>query len=107
MFNRLVETHCLQCRSYLGGFPKMKLSGLQLWRGERTVNAMMLQTIKKAAERRPFRPFSLRLADGSQVQIPRENYAAVHPAGKTMIVFEDDGGYRILDIARITELQTA
>lgn len=55
---------------------------------------------------RPFRRFSVRLTDGELLPIRGEHTAAVHPKGKTMIIFEEDGGYRIIDLALITELQT-
>jgi hypothetical protein len=49
----------------------------------------------------------MRLTDGGLVQIKDEHTAAVHPRGNTMIIFEEKGGYRIIDIALIMELQTA
>ncbi len=72
-----------------------------------TVHTMTRQVIWKALAQRPFRRFSMRLTDGRRVQIKGEHTAAVHPKGDTMIVFDDDGGYRIIDIALVTELQTA
>ncbi len=68
---------------------------------------MTRRVIQKALAQKPFRRFSIRLTDGRRVRIRSEHTAAVHPKGKTMIVFEDDGGYRIIDIALATELQTA
>ena len=68
---------------------------------------MTRQVIQKAMTHKPFRRFSVRLSDGELVAIKGEHTAAVHPKGKTMIIFEQDGGYRIIDIALITELQTA
>jgi hypothetical protein len=68
---------------------------------------MTRQVIQKAMAQKPFRRFSVRLTDGELVEIKGEHTAAVHPKGKTMIVFEADGGYRIIDLALITELQTA
>ncbi len=68
---------------------------------------MTRQVIKKAMSQKPFRRFSVRLTDGRLVQIKGEHTAAVHPKGNTMIIFEEKGGYRIIDIALITELQTA
>ncbi len=68
---------------------------------------MTRQVIQKALAHKPFRRFSVRLTDGRLVRIKREHTAAVHPKGNTMIVFDDDGGYRIIDIALVTELQTA
>ncbi len=67
---------------------------------------MTREMIQKALAQRPFRPFSVRLTDGRLVPIKGEDSAAVHPNGETMIVFEE-GGYRIIDIPLITELQTA
>ena len=67
---------------------------------------MTRQVIQKAMIQKPFRRFSVRLADGELVEIKSEHTAAVHPKGKTMIIFDEDGGYRIIDIGLITELQT-
>jgi hypothetical protein len=68
---------------------------------------MTRQVLRKAMERRPFRRFSVRLTDGEFVPIKSDHSAAVHPKGETMVIFEEDGSYRIIDIALITELQTA
>ena len=68
---------------------------------------MTRQVIQKAITHKPFRRFSVRLTDGELVEIKGEHTAAVHPKGKTMIIFDDEGGYRVLDIGLITKLQTA
>jgi len=65
---------------------------------------MTTEVIKDAIQKRPFRPFSLRLANGLEIQIEDENLVALHPAGKTFIIFEPDGGYRIVDIPLVTDL---
>ena len=68
---------------------------------------MTRQVVQKAMTQKPFRRFSVRLTDGRLVPIKDEHTAAVHPKGNTMIIFEEKGGYRIIDIGLITELQTA
>lgn len=68
---------------------------------------MTRKVIQKAIQQKPFRRFSVRLTDGELVPVTREQRAFVHPRGKTMIILEADGGYRIIDLALITELQTA
>jgi hypothetical protein len=68
---------------------------------------MTREVIQKAMEQKPFRRFSVRLTDGRLVQIKTEHTAAVHPKADTMIVFDEKGGYRIIDIELITGLQTA
>ena len=65
---------------------------------------MTTEAIKTAVQRRPFRPFSVRLADGSQIQIESQDFVALHPAGKTFVIFEPDGGYRIVDIPLVADL---
>ena len=65
---------------------------------------MTTEAIRTAVQRRPFRPFSVRLADGSQIQIQSQDTVALHPAGKTFVIFEPDGGYRIVDIPLVTDL---
>jgi hypothetical protein len=65
---------------------------------------MTTEAIRDAVQKRPFRPFSVCLADGSQIKIQSQDYVALHPAGKTFIIFEPDGGYRIVDIPLVTDL---
>ena len=67
---------------------------------------MTTKTIQKAVSQRPFRPFTLRLDNGQRIRVTEHERVAVHPEGKTLILFERDGGYRIVDIPLIAELQT-
>ena len=65
---------------------------------------MTTEAIKTAVQSRPFRPFIVSLANGLQIQIQRQEHVAVHPDGKTFVVFEPAGGYRIVDIPLVTDL---
>lgn len=65
---------------------------------------MTTEAIRTAVQSRPFRPFSVRLANGLQVQVQSQDYVAVHPDGKTFVIFEENGGYRIVDIPLVTDL---
>ena len=68
---------------------------------------MNAKPLKDALMRRPFRPFSVRLASGALVKIDSEHQALIHPrTGKTLFIFEDDGGFQILDIPQITEVKS-
>ncbi len=68
---------------------------------------MTREVIQEVLARKPFRRFSLRLTDGRLVQIKRAHTATVHPTGDTMVIFEEKGGYRIIDIPLITEVLEA
>jgi hypothetical protein len=72
--------------------------------GDGYISAMTTEAIKTAVQQRPFRPFSVRLADGSEIQIQSQDNVAVHPTGKTFVIFEPDGGYRIVDIPLVTDM---
>jgi hypothetical protein len=65
---------------------------------------MLTEAIKTAVQSRPFRPISVRLANGSQIQIPSPDNVAVHPDGKTFVLFAPAGGYRIVDIPLVADL---
>jgi hypothetical protein len=61
--------------------------------------------ITKAMKSTPFRPFTVRLADDSQIQILSADHAHVSPSGRTLVVSEDDGT-RLIDTALILEMKT-
>ena len=65
---------------------------------------MRAEAIKTAVQSRPFKPFTVRLANGLQIQIASHEHVAVHPDGKTFVIFELNGGYRIVDIPLVTDL---
>ncbi len=54
---------------------------------------------------RPFRPFTVRLTNGARVRISDPDRVALHPDGGGLFSFEKDGGFRILNIPLIAELQ--
>jgi hypothetical protein len=49
-------------------------------------------------------PFRLRSSDGAVVDVPTRDHAFLNPTGRLVIVFTDDDGARLLDVARITAL---
>ena len=65
---------------------------------------MMLEAIKDAVQTQPFRPFTVRLAYGAQIEIDGEERIGIHPEGKTFVIFQKGGGYRIVDIPLVTDL---
>ena len=68
---------------------------------------MTTKTIQTIVGKRPFRPFTIRLANGQRIRINDHDRVAVHPDAKTLFLFERDGGYRIVDIPLIAELLTS
>ena len=64
---------------------------------------MTSEAIKAAVRSSPFRPFSVRLANGSQIQISSQDNVAVHPDGKTFVT----GGDKEIDIWDLKTLTSA
>lgn len=60
----------------------------------------------------PFRPFTVELGSGKRVFIEHLDYAALSPAGRTLVIFhrdemgeaDDDGDMEIIDVFLITNL---
>jgi hypothetical protein len=48
------------------------------------------------------RPFRLRSGDGAVIDVPTRDHAFLNPTGRLMVVFTDNDGARVLDVALIT-----
>jgi hypothetical protein len=66
---------------------------------------MTAHDIREAADAQPFRPFKLRLAGGPAIKVAHPDFIAVHPKGRTVIVFGNDESYRIVDVMMVSEIE--
>lgn len=55
----------------------------------------------------PFRPFTIRMADGRTFQVDHPDFIALSPSGRTVIIFQRDDSYSILDLLLMSELEVA
>jgi hypothetical protein len=67
---------------------------------------MTINQLRQLHEARPFRLFSLRLADGSRVKVPHPEFMWIHPGGRTVHVAVDDDAARIVDVFLVIALET-
>jgi hypothetical protein len=67
---------------------------------------MTKEAITAAVKGAPFRPFIVRMADGSSYPVPSPDHASLSPNGRTLIVYGDQDRIRILDVVMITEIET-
>jgi hypothetical protein len=65
----------------------------------------MMQQFKRALAARPFRPFHLRLADGSRLRVPHPEFAWIHPGGRTCFIAVDDDSAEIVDLPLVTAIE--
>lgn len=66
---------------------------------------MTLERLREVATARPFRPFTICLADGRQFRVPSPESLMMSPqAQRTFAVAESDDDYRIFDLLLVTSL---
>ena len=68
---------------------------------------MSIDDIRTHFEARPFRPFTIRIADGRSVRVDHPEFMALSSEGETFVVHEAGGGWRIIDTDAVTELSIA
>jgi hypothetical protein len=65
---------------------------------------MTIEQMRATREANPFRPFTLRLADGRSFRVPHRDYLSMSPGGRTVIIYQADESFNILDLLLVTEL---
>jgi hypothetical protein len=66
---------------------------------------MKIESLRELHEARPFRPFSIHMADGRTLPIPHNEFLAYDPDGAMAVVLRTNGSFSILDLDLITELE--
>jgi len=68
---------------------------------------MTTEQLRSALRSTPFRPFTIRMADGRTFPVAHPDFVAQSPSGRTAIVFQPDESYSVLDLLLMTELQVS
>ena len=70
---------------------------------------MKADEIRKLLHDRPFRPFVVHVADGGRLLVKHEDFVALAPSGREMIVYRPDKAddYQVVDIMLVTRLEIA
>jgi hypothetical protein len=66
------------------------------------VTAEQVRALKDA---RPFRPFTIRVADGPAISVPHQNFISMSPGGRIVIVYGSNDSFSIVDLFLVTELE--
>ena len=66
---------------------------------------MKIAKIREVLHAQPFRPFLIYLADGGRILVEHEDFVALEPAGREMIVYLRDSSHHIVDVVLITRLE--
>jgi hypothetical protein len=65
---------------------------------------MTTEQFRATIRLQPFRPFTIRMADGRSFAVEHPDFVALSPTGRTVIVFQRDDSYSVLDLLMMSEL---
>jgi hypothetical protein len=68
---------------------------------------MTTEQFKATLHLQPFRPFTIRMVDGRFFPVAHPDFVALSPSGRTVIVFQPDETYSVLDLLLMSEPHVA
>ena len=68
---------------------------------------MKMSQLHALRDARPFRPFTIHLGVGRDLRIDHPEFLAPSPAEDIVIIFKPNGGFNIVDVALVTDLDVA
>jgi hypothetical protein len=66
---------------------------------------MTVEQLRNAHRALPFKPFTIRMADGRKFSVVHQDYISRSPTGRTVIVYGAGENFSILDLLLMTELE--
>ena len=66
---------------------------------------MKIDEVRSLLHASPFRPFLIHVADGGRIPVKHEDFVALAPTGREMIVYQPNGTHQIVDVMLVTRLQ--
>lgn len=68
---------------------------------------MTREAINRTVQTEPFKPFALRLADGTLVPVPHPEFILLTEGGRTAIVATGGEDFKILDLGLVIAIESA
>jgi hypothetical protein len=66
---------------------------------------MTIEQVKQLYNSAPFKPFIIHLADGRRIPVKHREFMATSPSGRTIVVYEPDDSFNIIDLLLVTSLE--
>jgi hypothetical protein len=66
---------------------------------------MTIGQLRNVYSAQPFQPFLIHLADGRQVPVRHPDFIMPAPSGRTIIVYQPDDSFNIIDLLLVTDLE--
>jgi hypothetical protein len=68
---------------------------------------MTTEQLRNLWQARPFRPFTIHLADGRNVPVRHAEFVLPSPSGRTIIVYQPDDSFNVIDLLLVTDLEVS
>lgn len=68
---------------------------------------MATDQFRSILHQQPFRRFTIRMADGRAFAVANPDFIAMSPSGGTVVVYESDENFSVLDPLLMSELQVS
>jgi hypothetical protein len=66
---------------------------------------MTIEQMRNVYDAHPFQPFLIHLADGRHIPVRHREFILPAPSGRTMIVYQPDDSFNIIDLLLVTDLE--
>lgn len=66
---------------------------------------MTVEQLRNVHRAQPFRPFTIHMGDGRAFLVRHPDFLSHSPTGRTVIVYQDDENFSILDLLLVTKLE--
>lgn len=68
---------------------------------------MTIEHLRNIHQTRPFRPFTIHMADGRALDVPHSEFLSHSPTGRTIIIYHPDESFSVIDLLLINEIMVA
>ncbi len=66
---------------------------------------MTIEQVRNVYNAQPFQPFVIHLADGRHVPVRHRDFIMPAPSGRTLIVYQPDDSFNMIDLLLVTDLE--
>jgi hypothetical protein len=66
---------------------------------------MTIEQFRNVHQARPFRPFTINMADGRALHVPHSEFLSHSTSGRTIIVYHADDNFSIVDLLLVNEVE--
>ena len=66
---------------------------------------MTVEQLRALCDARPFRPFTIHLADGREIPVNHREFIMPSPSGRSVLVYQSGDMLNIIDLLLVTDLE--